>query len=247
MDFKDHFSGHAADYRDARPSYPPALFDWLAAQVPQRELAWDCGCGNGQASIALATRFAHVFASDPSAKQIANAEPCANIHYRVEPAEQCSLPDHAASLVTVAQALHWFDVDAFHAEARRVLAPNGVIAEWCYSDCHVDAAVDRAKDRLYVDLTGPYWPPERKHVDAGYRDLPFPFMPIMAPAFDMYATWTLAQFVAYLRSWSASQRHLGATGVDPVTLVESDLRAAWGDPQSQREVRWTFHLRCGRV
>jgi ubiquinone/menaquinone biosynthesis C-methylase UbiE len=246
MEFKDHFSGHAAGYRSARPSYPHALFDWLAAQAPRREIAWDCGCGNGQASVALAAHFVRVFASDPSANQIANAEPRANIDYHVEAAEQCSLPDHSASLVTVAQALHWFEVDAFHAQVRRVLEPRGVIAAWTYSDCHVDAAVDRVKDHLYVDLTGPYWPPERRHVDAGYRTLPFPFTEIASPAFDMHAIWTLAQFLAYLRSWSASQRYLKTTGKDPVTLVENDLHDAWGDAQLPRKVRWSFHLRCGR-
>ncbi|MFI4970000.1 MAG: class I SAM-dependent methyltransferase, partial [Lysobacterales bacterium] len=198
MTFKDHFSGHAGIYHAARPTYPAALFDWLAARAPAQSLAWDAGCGNGQASVALAAHFTCVFASDPSAAQIASAEPGPNIDYRVEPAEQCSLGRASADLVTVAQALHWFDHARFYAEVRRVLRPGGVFAAWAYADCRVDAAVDAAKDRLYVDLTGPYWPPERMHVDAGYRTLPFPFDEIAAPAFGMHASWTLPQFVAYL-------------------------------------------------
>ena len=109
--FKDHFSGHAAIYREARPTYPPQLFAWLAQQTPDRELAWDCGCGNGQATVALAADFAHVIGTDPSANQIAGAQAAAKVEYRVEPAEQSSLPDTSASLVTVAQALHWFDFE----------------------------------------------------------------------------------------------------------------------------------------
>lgn len=248
MSFKDHFSSHANVYREARPTYPPALFRWLAAQAPDRALAWDCGCGNGQATVALAEHFEHVTGTDPSANQIAAAEPDARIDYRVEPAEQTSLAAHAVSLVTVAQALHWFDHARFHAEVRRVLKPGGVIAAWAYADCSTgDAAIDRAKDRLYNDLTGPYWPPERAHVESGYATLSFPFVEIAAPRFDMVAHWTADQLLAYLRSWSATQRYLKANGHDPVALIEPELRAAWGEPAQRRDVRWTFHLRAGRV
>ncbi len=247
MHFKDHFSAHADLYRDARPGYPDAMFDWLAAQAPARGLAWDAGCGNGQASVALAARFERVHASDPSATQIAAAESRENIDYRVEPAEACSLSDASTDLVTVAQALHWFDQARFHAEVRRVLKPRGVFAAWTYADCSVDPAVDAAKNRLYVDLTGPYWPPERAHVENGYCDLPFPYVPIAGPTFAMSAHWSLDQFLAYLRTWSATQRYLREQGEDPVALVEPELRAAWGDPARERGVHWRFHLRCGRL
>lgn len=253
MTFKDLFSGHADVYHAARPTYPEALFDWLAAQAPARELVWDVGCGNGQASVALAARFTHVRASDPSANQIANAQARPNIDYRVEPAERCSLADTSADLVTVAQALHWFDLPRFHAEVRRVLKPRGVFAAWAYAGCRVDAAVDAVVRRLYVDLTGPYWQPERAHVENGYRDLVMPFHGSgsfdgsAAPSFDMRMRWSAAQFLAYLRSWSGTQGYIKAHGVDPVALVEPELLEAWGDPVTPREVRWDFHLRCGRA
>jgi SAM-dependent methyltransferase len=245
--FKDHFSGHAAVYREARPTYPPALFAWLAEVAPDSVLAWDCGCGNGQATVALAEHFTRVIGTDPSANQIAGAEPRANIEYRVEPGEHSSLADASVSLVTVAQALHWFEFDTFYAEVRRVLKPHGVFAAWSYADCRVDAAIDRVKDRLYVDLTGPFWPPERAHVDAGYRTLPFPFKEITPPALPMIAPWDVEHFLAYLRSWSATQRYIKVKGEDPVALVEAELRAAWGDPARVREVRWLFHVRAGKV
>ncbi len=247
MSFKDHFSGHADRYREARPTYPEALFDWLAAQAPARDLAWDAGCGNGQASVALATRFVRVHASDPSANQVANAEARSNIDYRVEPAEQCALADASADLVTVAQALHWFDHARFNAEVRRVLKPGGLFAAWSYADCRVDAAIDAVKDHLYVDLTGPYWTPERQHVEEGYRALPMPFADIAVPAFAMRVDWNLAQYLGYLRSWSATQRYLKDRGEDPVALVEVPMRAAWGDPAMRRRMRWDFHLRCARA
>jgi len=247
--FKDHFSGHADLYREARPTYPDALFDWLAAQAPDRALAWDCGCGNGQASVALARHFDRVVATDPSANQIADAEPRANIDYRVEPAERSSLGDASASLVTVAQALHWFDFAAFYAEVRRVLKPGGVFAAWAYAACGTgEAAIDGVIEHLYGDaLTGPHWPPERAYVDAGYRTIPFPFAAIDAPEFPMIMRWNVDQLLAYLRSWSATQRYIKANGKDPVDMVEPDLREAWGDPARVREVRWQLHLLAGRV
>ncbi|HEX7916295.1 class I SAM-dependent methyltransferase [Rudaea sp.] len=247
--FKDHFSGHADLYREARPTYPDALFDWLAAQAPDRALAWDCGCGNGQASVALARHFARVVATDPSANQIDDAELHTNIDYRVEPAERSSLADASASLVTVAQALHWFDHDAFYAEVRRVLKPGGLFAAWAYAACGTgDEAIDRVIEHLYGDaLTGPYWPPERAHVDAGYSTIPFPFETIPAPEFPMIVRWSVDQLLAYLRSWSATQRYIKANGEDPVGIVESDLRDAWGDPARVRLVRWQFYLRAGRA
>lgn len=246
--FKDHFSGHAAIYREARPTYPPQLFAWLAQQAPDRELAWDCGCGNGQATVALAEHFVRVIGTDPSANQIANAVRAANIEYRVEPAEQSSLAAASASLVTVAQALHWLDHARFYAEVRRVLEPGGLVAAWAYSDCNTgDAAIDRLKDRLYVDLTGPYWPTERSLVETGYRMLPFPFVEIAAPQFPMVAHWTVDHLLAYFRSWSATQRYIKVLGEDPVALIEPELRAAWGEPSRTRDVHWQFHVRAGRV
>ena len=245
MTFKDHFSGHASVYAEARPHYPDALFDWLAREAPDRDLAWDCGCGNGQASVALAARFARVHATDPSATQIAAAEARSNIAYAVEPAERCSLAAHSASLVTVAQALHWFDFDTFFGQVRRVLKPGGLFAAWAYSDCRVAPAIDVLKDRVYVDLVGPYWPPERALVEAGYRTIPFPLDEIAAPAFEMVVDWHAGQFLAYLRSWSATQRYRKEVGEDPVAQIERDLMAKWGE--GTRAVRWDFHLRCGRV
>lgn len=244
--FADHFSGHAASYAEARPRYPAALFAWLAAQCPGRALAWDAGCGNGQASVALAAHFDAVFATDPSAAQVAAAEPDARVRYAVEPAERCSLADGSADLATVAQAYHWFDADAYCAEAARVVRQGGVVAVWTYAESRVSPAVDAVFARLNDGLVLADWPPERAHVVNGYRDLPFPFAPIAAPAFELACDWTLPQYAAYLRSWSASQRYRQRTGRDAVDEVMADMAAAWGDPAAARRVRWPLTLRVGR-
>lgn len=249
--FKDHFSGHAAAYAAARPAYPDALFDWLAAQCPRRELAWDAGCGNGQASVALAAHFRRVHAGDPSAAQIAAAAPHPRVTYVVERGERCGLPDASADLVAVAQALHWFDLAAFYAEVRRVLRPGGVIAAWTYGLNRIEGADDPGIDALLRALhdrtLGPYWPPERRHAAAGYRDLPFPFAEFSVPDFTLRCDWTLPQFLAYLASWSAAQRHLAATGRDAIAAAAPALQAAWGDPQQTRAVIWPLAIRAGRT
>jgi SAM-dependent methyltransferase len=245
--FKDHFSGHAALYRDARPLPPDDWFAWLAGQAPDRVLAWDAGCGNGQASLGLAAHFERVVATDPSATQVAQAVAHAAIDYRVEPAEHSSLAAGSVSLVSVSQALHWFDLDAFHAEVRRIARPGALLAISGYGNCSVDRAVDAVERALYADTLGGDWPPERALVDSGYRELPFPFEPVDTPSFGMHADWNLAQFLAYLGSWSATQRHLRRTGVDPVAAAAPALADAWGKPDTVRTVRWPFFTRVGRV
>lgn len=247
MSFKDHFSGHAGSYAAARPRYPGALYDWLAAQCARRELAWDAGCGNGQATVALAAHFGRVIGTDPSAPQIAQAEPATNVEYRVEPAEAPGLEDASADLVTVAQALHWFDLERFFPAVRRVLRPGGVFAAWTYGLSNVDAAVDRVFLRLYEDVLGPYWPAERRHVESGYATLPFPFERIETPGFEMHCDWTLAQYLAYLRSWSATQRYVRERGEDPVAQMGETFAQAWGDVSQTRAVRWPLGLRAGRA
>jgi len=247
MNFKDHFSGHASLYRDARPHYPAALFDWIAAHARARECVWDAGCGNGQASIALAEHFTRVIATDPSAQQLGNATPHPRIEYRVEPAERTSLADRSVDAITVAQALHWFDLAAFVQEVRRVAVPGALFAAWAYAGCSVDARVDAVIARLYEGTLGAYWPPERALVDEGYASLALPFAPLQPPPFEMRMDWTDAQLLAYLQSWSAAQRYHAATGRDAITEIADPLRRAWGDPGTTRSVRWKLMLRAGRL
>jgi SAM-dependent methyltransferase len=245
--FKDHFSGHAADYRAFRPDYPPGLFAFLASAAPGRDLAWDCGTGSGQAAVALAAHFRKVFATDASAEQVRNAEAHPRVEYVVAPAEACPLPDAAADLVTVAQALHWFDLDRFYAEVRRVCRPGGLLAVWTYDLHSVNPAVDPVLRRLQAEFVGPYWPPERALVDAGYRTVPFPFPEVPAPAFEMRADWDLPRLLGYMNTWSATKAFVRANGFDPLARLAPDFAAAWGDPATVRTVTWNFTLRLGRV
>jgi SAM-dependent methyltransferase len=244
--FKDHFSARAADYRAFRPSYPPGLFAFLASAAPGRTLAWDCGTGSGQAAVALAEHFARVLATDASAEQLKNAQPHPRVEYVVAPAEKCPLPDGSAALVIAAQALHWFDLDRFYPEVRRVCKPGGLFAATCYYAPSAGPEADPVL-RRWEDFIRPYWTPERVWVDAGYRTIPFPFPELEVPRFELRVESTLGQFLGYLGTWSATRQFIKAHGSDPLEGFRPRFAAAWGDPTAARTVRWEFTLRLGRV
>jgi SAM-dependent methyltransferase len=245
--FKDHFSGHATAYADARPRYPDALFSWLASLTAERELVWDCGTGNGQAALGLAAHFRQVIATDPSRQQIESAFPHARIQYRVAAAESPGLEPHSVNLVTAAQAAHWFDRPKFYAQAGKALKPDGAIVVWCYGLCFIEAAIDARLQDFYTGETGCFWPPERRLIDEGYRSIEFPFTPISVPEIQMQLRWTLAQLLAYLRTWSAVQRFMKNTGRDPVHELAPALETLWGDEDCARTVTWPLHIRAGRL
>jgi SAM-dependent methyltransferase len=246
--FADHFSGVAGAYAEHRPRYPDGLFAWLASIAPGRELAWDCATGNGQAAVGIAAYFDRVIATDASAAQIAAAVPHERVEYRVTPAESSGLASTTTDLVTVGQALHWFDRPAFFAEARRVLRPDGVVAAWTYGASGFgDPRLDAAHRAFYVDTVGPYWPPERSLVETGYRDVEFPFEEIEAPTFEMTTEWPLATFIGYVGTWSSVTRFRKARGVDPVPELSRALAAAWGDPETKRRIHWPLTIRVGRT
>jgi SAM-dependent methyltransferase len=246
--FADHFSPVAERYAAVRPTYPSDLFAWLATLPARRERAWDVGTGSGQAAVALAGHFAEVVATDAAAAQLARAVPHPRVRYRRTAAEGSALATGSIDLVTVAQAVHWFDLDRFWAEVRRVAAPDGVVAVWTYQGVGLTPAVDRVVERFYGEVVGRYWPPERAAVEDGYRSLPFPCTEIAAPAFHIRQRWDLARFAGYLGTWSASRHWSDAHGgADPVAEIAADLAAAWGDAAEEREVVWPLGLRAGRV
>jgi SAM-dependent methyltransferase len=244
MTFKDHFSKQAADYAKFRPRYPHEMFEYLGSLAPRRQLAWDCGTGNGQAAVGLATVFDRVIATDASEKQIANAQSHERVEYRVARAEKSDLESASIDLIMVAQALHWFDLDRFYDEVRRVLKKNSVIAASAYNLLHVEPAIDEVINRYYYEVVGPFWPPERVLIEK-FEELPLPFSEIQAPSFEMIGQWNLEHLVGYLRSWSATQRFIAANRRDPLEEIAGELRVAWGDKNQTRHVIWPLTLRVG--
>lgn len=243
----DHFSRLAPAYASCRPGYPEEMFDYLAGLVSRHELAWDCAAGSGQATIPLASRFGRVIATDISAAMLQEAPRHPAVEYRAASAEASGLRAGTADLVTVAQALHWLDPQTFYAEATRVLVPGGVLAAWSYGVQYLDEpALDSVIRRFYADIVGPYWPPERRHVESGYSTLPFPFPELAPPVLAMEELWSLAQILGYVGTWSATQRFRESVGHDPLDQLGRDLAQHWGDPSVSRRVRWPLSLRVGR-
>jgi ubiquinone/menaquinone biosynthesis C-methylase UbiE len=245
--FQDHFSAVAAGYSRFRPRYPAALFDYLVSLIPRPELAWDCATGSGQAAIALAEHFRRVIATDASARQLEFAQAHPRVEYRIAPAEASGLKGASVNLITVAQAVHWFDRPAFYDEARRVLRPNALIALWAYGHvelAHTDA--QRVFDVFYHETLGPYWPSERELIEAAYHTLDFPFAELVPPPFVMEAAFTLQDLLGYVHTWSATRRFTEAQGYNPLPELERNMNPVWGPLRKPQTVRWPLALRIGR-
>ncbi len=242
------FSTVACEYSLFRPGYPPELFEWLARAAPARDAVWDCGCGSGQASVPLAAHFSQVFATDSAAEQIAAAKLHPRVGYSVAPAEHSGLAAASVDLVTVAQALHWFDVEAFYAEARRVARPGALLAVWTYPRPEfVDAELDSQLADFYRNVVGPYWPPERRHVEANYTTLPFPFEDLPHPPMALELRWNLEQVLGFVSSWSATTRYRQAEGRDPLPILRAALAPLWPAAGEQLSIRMPIVLRAGRL
>jgi ubiquinone/menaquinone biosynthesis C-methylase UbiE len=246
--FHDHFSKVAKRYADFRPHYPPALFDFLATLVPRNSLVWDCAAGSGQATVDLAARFDRIIATDGSADQIGSAPRLPGVEYRVALAEQSGLPDASIDLITVAQALHWFNHELFFKEVNRVLKPGGALAVWVYATCSVEGdQVNAIAQDYYSNIVGPYWPPERRMTEDGYRTIVIP-LPEMTglPSFRMEARWTMDQMLGYFSTWSATNRFMKEKGRNPLEPLRETLAKVWGDPDNPRSIIWPLYVRIAR-
>jgi len=247
MSFKDHFSERAAAYAAYRPTYPERLAEELAKLCNSPDMALDVGCGTGQLSTVLAQRFKRVIATDASPQQIGNAEPHERVEYRVATAEHSGLPDRSVDLVAAAQAAHWFDLPAFYAEARRVGRPGAVLALITYGVIQADPEVDPVIQHFYKDVVGPYWPPERRHVEEGYRAFDFPFDEMTPPSLAIVVQWRAADLMGYADTWSAVRAAEKVLGREPVEAFRRDLTKAWGDPELRRTIRFPLSFRLGRI
>jgi SAM-dependent methyltransferase len=243
----DHFSEQAAAYHQFRPVYPPALTGFLASRSPGRSLAWDCGCGSGQFTAGLAGWFDRVVATDLSFEQIRQAQKTPKIDYVASLSEQSPLADSSADLIVAAQSLHWFPLDLFYSEVRRVAKPGGIVAAISYGLLEVSPGIDRQIRTLHSDIVGSFWPPERRHVDTGYVELDFPFNELDPPGLTMKDHWTLKRLAGHLGTWSAVRKYMSAHGTNPLELIIKELEAAWGDPNVRRTVKWPLTVKVGRV
>ncbi len=246
-----HFAEQSGDYFRFRPDYPDSLYQYIVSLTKEQELAWDVGTGNGQAAFKLAQYFKKVIGSDLNQEQLDVALKKDNILYKVWSAEKTEIQNGTVDLVTVAQALHWFPLDAFYQEVKRVSKKNGIIAIWAYSLAKITPALDKITSKLYSEILGDrYWPKERKYIDEGYRNIPFPFKEIdhnSSPKFIIEKNYDFNQFLGYLHTWSAVKEFQKRNQQNPIDLILKDLTEAWGDPNKQILIQWPLHLRVGEV
>lgn len=243
---KDNFSAGSDKYARYRPDYPQQLFDFLLNYVPGRNLAWDCGTGNGQTAAVLSRYFKKVYANDISSKQLSNAIIKDNILYVQEPAEHTTVQPGTVDLVCISQSLHWFDTDTFYAEVKRVAAPEGIIAAWTYNLIQVDKATDALIHDLHFNIIGKYWDKERAHVIAGYSTLPFPFTIIDAPDFTIELNWTPEDLEGYLDTWSGLHKFIQAEKYNPLKQVMEKIHRNW-TPGETKPVKFPLQLKAGYI
>ena len=247
MKFEDHFSRQAKEYAQYRPHHPAKLFKYLASITPEHKLVWDCGTGNGQAAIELTRYFEKVIATDASSDQIFNIFKHKKIDYRIELAEKVSLDSASVDLVTVAVAVHWFDLNRFYSEVKRILKPNGVLAVWTYFLSEINPEIDQILMEYFSEILKGYWPSRIQYVQNHYKTLPFHFDELTPPVFTTSALWNLDQTIGFLTSWSATQKYIEKAGHHPVELIWPKLETAWGEAAKVRKVQWQLYMRVGKV
>ncbi|MBX7206131.1 MAG: class I SAM-dependent methyltransferase [Bacteroidia bacterium] len=241
---KDNFSNHAAVYAKYRPVYPNSLFEFIYAQANGFENAWDAGTGNGQVSKVLSQKFKKVLATDISEKQLSHAQVLPNIVYLKAAEDVPQIQNASVDLITVAQAIHWFNRAAFYTEVKRVAKPNALVVVWCYSLAQVSAEIDFLINRFYTETIGAFWDEERRLVEQGYRTIEFPFKELPVPELSMDVYWEIEHVHGYLTSWSAVQHFIKANGFNPVDKLITELKPLWN---GSMPVRFPLHIRAGRV
>jgi ubiquinone/menaquinone biosynthesis C-methylase UbiE len=243
---EDCFSKQAEKFARHRPEYPDKLFAYLSELCPAHDLAWDCGTGSGQAAVSLVKYFNRVIASDLSPNQISQARYHERILYQVSSAEKTDLDTQSADLITVAQALHWFKLNRFYTEVRRVLKPGGIVAAWCYHLTVISPEIDEIIQNYSEVIVRPYSSERMHYVSDHYQTIPFPFEELLPPRVEMYTHWDLNEMIGFLDSWSSTQKFIRVRSYHPLDEIMGDLHQAWGDPQQKRTVVFPLYIRIGR-
>lgn len=244
---KDLFSRQAELYAKYRPTYPKELYEYILSFVQEKNIAWDCATGNGQAAIVLADHFKKVIATDISPTQIEKAVKKENIEYLVCPAESTPFEENTFDLVTVAQAYHWIKWKEFKKEVTRVCKPNAVIAVWTYYNRTIDdEKIEEAVSDFYEHVTKPYWDYERKHVDEKYSTVEFEYELLPSKEFETVLHWKREDMLGYISSWSAVQKYITVNGYSPISIIEGKLKQLWPEAELKKVV-FPIYLKLGKI
>ncbi|NUT77939.1 class I SAM-dependent methyltransferase [Pseudomonas sp. C1C7] len=244
---KNWFDQGGQAYARFRPEYPPQLSTYLASLAPNTFLAVDVGCGNGQLTKQLAGHFREVIGFDPSAEQVNHAEPQTNVSYACARAEDLPLLSRSASLITAAQAAHWFDLPRFYDEVRRVAERDAILALISYGVLRMDGELGARFEQFYWNEIGPFWPAERKLVDTGYSTIDFPFTELESPEIAIHLEWNLDEFLGYVSTWSAIRSARESGREDLLHTFATDIANLWGAPETRHAITWPINMRIGRL
>lgn len=241
----DNFSIQSKIYSKYRPVYPKTLYTSILDLVQHKQNVWDCGTGNGQVAVVLADHFQQVEATDISENQLKNAQLKENINYSLQRAESTSFQADHFDLITVGQAIHWFDFEAFYSEARRVGKTNSVLVIFGYGLLRIEG-INQEIDHFYTNIIGAYWNKERCYIDDAYATIPFPFEEIQdIPAFFIEDNWTLQQLEGYLNTWSSVQRFIKQEQFNPVSNFIAELKNKW--PSGTKKAKFPVFVKMGLI
>ena len=241
---KDLFSQNSQLYKQARPDYPHSVIHEILKHTPEHSFAWDCGAGSGQFTQLLVPYFEQIVATDLSESQLQSAPYFENVSYQIQIAEQTIFTNQSFDLITVAQAIHWFDFEKFYAEVRRTLKVNGLLAIVGYGLLEIqDQQVNTMIQALYYEKLAGCWDAERRYIDEAYQTIPFDFDEITVPKFSMTYQWTAAQLLKYLSTWSAIKNYQDQYAEHALL----DLAEYLQDLEQKFEITFPVILRLGRV
>ncbi len=247
MDTKNLFNEQAKLYATARPLYPPEIFEWIASISPAKEVVWDCGTGTGQAAIGLAKYFANVEATDVSPRQIENAFPISNVRYQMMPAENTDFPEQYFDVINVALALHWFDLEPFWNEVKRVARPGALFVTYWYDWPTLNEQFDKIFKKELLEPLSPFWSPKLKLCWNDYADVNFPFERIQTPNFEIQNQWSFEDFSNYVQTWSAIRGFVNKHGQEHLMHIISRLHQAWGSNENPKTVRLPLKIIAGYI
>ncbi|XP_052800210.1 putative methyltransferase DDB_G0268948 [Mya arenaria] len=254
--FEDKY--HAELYARFRPTYSSAVYETIfqfyedsKSSKLNYDLAVDVGCGNGQSSKPLCSKFRRVIGYDVSEEQVKSARnDVDNLTFRVGPGEDLRfLENNSVDLVTIAQALHWLDRDVFYQEVERVLKPGGVFGGYGYGNNVLDDGVaNQLVKEFYSGLLGPYWDEQRSHIDNMYRNIPVPLAcqtRLEGEELGIRRRMPVDAFVGYLSTWSAWRKYLRE---NPETRALNDVADSLKERYGDREIDvfWPGFLLLGR-
>lgn len=221
---KRYFEGneHVKLYSKYRPSYPHDLIEKIINYLKEKdngpyELAIDVGCGSGQASWLLSPYFNKVIGYDVSENQIKQAKfqcsESSNVNFVVSPSEKLPLPDGSVNLIIVATAIHWFQMEKFFIECKRVLKKNGTLAIFGHLQpriIHKEKSTELTKCLTdYTDLLLPYSPKEIHYILNKYEGInPLILGDIERNhSFYMDCNWNVEYIMQYLQTLGIYQNY----------------------------------------